>query len=238
MGFFRNKENKWLVGFEDIETAAYWLIGEFDFMSKDYLPILVLTLTGINYFCSNYVCFKGKPDENKEKILALDTLGFIEKTGAKENMDYHEKFTSILTEYWDDYLDGNHEKEKDVLSYLTRCLTISGVFKYYCYYVYNFNDEMENGAERIKERKELLKILDNNGSIYDMIDYLNTKNSDDGDEILLTMLYNSISLCIVKVYRKMCNEKKLDELFDLFKENMQARLQRGAYISSSKYIHP
>lgn len=144
----------------------------------------------------------------------------------------------LLTEYWDDYLDGNREKETDVLSYLTRCLTISGMFKFYCYYVHNFSDEMENGAERVKERKELLKILDNGGTIYDMIDYLNTKNSDKEDEILLTMLYNGIALCIVKAYRKMCNKKKLDDLFDVFKENSLTRLQRGAFISSSKYMHP
>lgn len=61
---------------------------------------------------------------------------------------------------------------------------------------------MENGAERIKERKELLKILDNGGSIYDMIEYLNTKNADEEDEIMLTMLYNGIALCVVKAYRK------------------------------------
>lgn len=234
----RNKDSIWLVELEDIEVAAYSLIGEYDFMSNDYLPILVFALTGINYFCSNYVGFRGKPDKNEEKVLALNTLGYMEKSLAKENMNYHEKFINTLTEYWDDYLDGNREKEKDVLSYLTRCLTVSGVFKYYCYYVHNYSDEMENGTERIKERKELLKILDNGGTIYDIIGYLNTKNSDEGDEILLTMLYNGIALCIVKTYRKMCNKKKLDELFDIFKENSLARLQRGAFISSSKYIRP
>ena len=238
MALFSNKDKKWLVGLEDIETAAYWLIGEYDFMLKEYAPILVFALTGINYFCSNYASFRGKPDENEEKVLALNTLGYMEISLAKENMDYHEKLINSLTEYWDDYLDGNREKEADILSYLTRCLTISGVFKFYCYYVHNFSDEMENGAERIKERKELFKILDKDGSVYDMIEYLNTKNCDEDDEIMLTMLYNGIALCVFKAYRKMCNKKKLDDLFDVFKENSLARLHRGAFISSCKYIRP
>jgi hypothetical protein len=207
-------------------------------MPKDLLPVFVFALTGINYFCSNYARFRGKPDENEEKVLALNTLGFMEKNLAKENMDYHERFINPLTEYWNDYLDGNNETEKDILSYLTRCLTISGVFKYYCYYVHNFNEEMENGAERVKEREELLRILDDDGSIYDIIDYLNTKNSDEGNEIMLTMLYNSIAVCTCKAYRRILDNKKLDEIFDIYKENTLARLERGAFISSSKYIRP
>ncbi len=97
---------------------------------------------------------------------------------------------------------------------------------------------MENTSSQENTRKELLRIFDNGGTIYDMIELLNTKSINNDGDNFLALIYNSIAVCVNNGYRSMCTNKKLDNLFDIYKESSLARLRRGAYISSCKYYHP
>lgn len=222
MGLLRKKEKErplvWLVDLHGIETTIEYFHRKYGFLSRDYNPALMYTLTGINYFCSNYAMEKRKLNKDEMKRLALSTLEFM-STGkiAEDDLDYHLKFMAYWTEYCSDYLES--EEDDDVLSYLIRCLTVSGLFKFYCRYVGEFADEFENGEEHKKVRKELLKILDDGKTTYDLIGYWNRHTLDGTGESILDKVYNVTALLVIKVYKELCNNSRLDNLFETFKEN-------------------
>ena len=226
MGLLRREKKEkpliWLVDLHGAETIVEYFFRKYSFLSRDYNYALMHTLTGINYFCSNYAMERKTLNKNEIKQLAIATLKFM-STGrmAEDDLDYHWKFIAYWTEYCSDYLES--EEDGDVLSYLARCLTISGLFKLYCRYVGEFADEFENGEEHKRVRKGLLSILDDGKTTYDLIEYWNKHTIDKNGESILDKVYNATGICTVVFYKELCNNSKLNELFDAFKENELSR---------------
>ena len=222
MGLLRREKKEkplvWLVDLQGIETIIEYFHQKCGILSRDYNYALMHTLTGINYFCSNYAMERKNLNKGEMKQLAISTLKFM-STGkmAEDDLDYHLKFMAYWTEYCSDYLES--EEDGDVLTYLTRCLTISGLFKLYCRYVDEFADEFENAEDHKKVRKGLLRILDDGRTTYDLVEYWNKHTSDENGESILDKVYVATAICTIKYYKELCNNSKLDVLFETFKEN-------------------
>ncbi len=234
MGIFKREKKFWLVDLNRIESIIAYFYDKDNNLPPGYGPVILQALSTINHFCSSYVALDQTPDKEETKVMALNSLGFIEKSLAHDNGEYHEKFTHHLVEYWSDYLE--NEDDKDVLSFLLRCSIVSGIFKFYYQYKKYGTDPSKN-EEYAKITDDMLEILDNNGTTYDLIGYLNERNLKNKEDNLLFLLQGFSAICIKKGYRPSCDNKKLDRLFDDFEKNQLEKLKRGAYFSSSKYLH-
>ena len=193
-----------------------------DYIPREFDDVYAFTLGEINAFCS-YISGK-KLTKNELQVSALNILMSAEQFFAKDNAEYHEKIIDFLMQYW----DKTFNKNENILSYMSRCLNISGLLKFFCTYYKN----VPNKEWILKTREEILKELDKIGPVDD------ESGAIDVNMVIANILrclpnglldlLNSVAKICINEYRLVCRElnpkrfdNRLEKIFADFNEASQ-----------------
>lgn len=174
-------------------------------VSKDFTEIFDFVMGGINYFCYTYLSYKEPADEDYVKyVIAPMCLATYEDMHQDMNGKYGGLITRGMLDYW---LIGS--EEEDVLSYIERCLIVSGSLKFFCRHTIS----PEEHGKLADEQEKILKILDSGGEAKEVMRKV-FNNMPSAFLLLLTLFSN---VCISR-YGILLNNEKMKKDFKRFNQ--------------------